>query len=305
MILELVPRVLDAETPAIAAQDRLELPLEQVQQQDGQAIHQFALLAAAHGLDLFRDILDIGLASRPARNSAACCVGPGVEVLIVETVRHRRLLSAQPGVFSAWLDMGQIWPSQPASERPADGLRPDRRTAADPRRGAEALRPLRRRLLAGARPHRDVPGGILRRHGRGQLAGHRHAGGIWRRRARHHRGGDPDAGGGRIGRLHVGRLGHPPQHLRPQSGRGVRHRGAEAPHAAAGDRRPRQGLLRRHRAECRPQHHADHHARRAARRPLRDQRHQDLDLHRAGREQDPAAGAHHAAGSGASGTAMG
>ena len=42
-----------------------------------------------------------------------------------------------------------------------------------------------------------------------------------------------------------------------------------------------------------------------ARRPLPDQRHQDLDLHRAGRQQDPAAGAHHAARSGASGTATG
>ena len=61
------------------------------------------------------------------------------------------------------------------------------------------------------------------------------------------------------------------------------------------DRRPGQGLLRGHGTECRPQHHADHHARRAPRRPLRDQRHQDLDLHRAGRHQDPAAGAHHAA----------
>ena len=59
---------------------------------------------------------------------------------------------AAAGVFSAWLDMGQIWPSQPASERPRHGLRPDRPAAADPRRGAEALRPLRRRLLAGARP---------------------------------------------------------------------------------------------------------------------------------------------------------
>ena len=158
--------------------------------------------------------------------------------------------------------------------------------------------PLRRRVLAGTRPDRDLPRCLLRRHGRGQLARHRHAGGVWRRRSRHHRGGHPDAGGGRIRRLHVGRIGDPPQHLRPQPGGGVRHRGAEAAHAAADHRRPGQGLLRRHRAECRPQHHADHHARRAPRRPLRDQRHQDLDLHRAGRDEDPVAGAHHAARSG-------
>ena len=117
----------------------------------------------------------------------------------------------------------------------------------------------------------------------GELARHRHAGGVRRRRPRHHRGDDPDAGGGRVRRLHVRRLGHPPEHLRPQPGGRVRHRGAEAPHAAPGDRRPRQGLLRRHRAQCRSQHHADHHARREPRRPLRDQRHQDLDLHRPGR----------------------
>ena len=97
--------------------------------------------------------------------------------------------------------------------------------------------PLRRRLLAGARPDRDLPGRVLRRHGGGQLARHRHAGGVRRRRSRHHRGGHPDAGGRRIRRLHVGRLGHPPQHLRPQPGGGVRHRGAEAAHAAAASSR--------------------------------------------------------------------
>ena len=52
--------------------------------------------------------------------------------------------------------------------------------------------------------------------------------GIWRRRARHHRGGDDDAGDRRVGRRHVGRLGRAHEHLRPQPGRGVRHRGAEA-----------------------------------------------------------------------------
>ena len=158
--------------------------------------------------------------------------------------------------------------------------------------------PFRRRLLAGARPDRDLSRRLLRRHGRRQLAGHRDAGGVWRRRPRHHRGGDPDAGGGRVRRLHVRRIGHPPQHIRPQPGGRVRHRGPEAPHAPPGDHRPRQGLLRRHRAECRAEHHADHHPRRPARRPLRDQWHQDLDVHRPGGEQDTVAGAHHAARSG-------
>ena len=48
---------------------------------------------------------------------------------------------------------------------------------------------------------------------------------------------------------------HPHQHFRPQPGGRVRHRGAEAPHAAAADRRPGQGLFRRDRAQRRAQHH--------------------------------------------------
>ena len=44
------------------------------------------------------------------------------------------------------------------------------------------------------------------------------------------------------------------EHLRPQPGGGVRHGGAEAAHAAAADRRQGEGLLRRHRAQRRPQH---------------------------------------------------
>ena len=60
-----------------------------------------------------------------------------------------------------------------------------------------------------------------------------------------------------------GRLGGAHEHLRAASGGGVRHRRAEAPHAAAADRRRGQGLLRRHRAERRAQHDAAQDARRA------------------------------------------
>ena len=59
-----------------------------------------------------------------------------------------------------------------------------------------------------------------------------------------------------------------------------------------------EGLLRRHRAQHRPEHHAAQDPRGARRRPLCRQRPEGLDLHRAGRRQDPAAGAHHAAGRG-------
>ena len=69
-------------------------------------------------------------------------------------------------------------------------------------------------------------------------------------------------------------------------------------HAAADRRRRGQVLLRRHRAEYRAQHHAAEDPRGAPGRQVRRQRPEGLDFHRAGRQQDPAAGAHHAAGRG-------
>ena len=60
----------------------------------------------------------------------------------------------------------------------------------------------------------------------------------------------------------------------------------------------REILLRRHRAQYRTQHHAAEDPRGAKGRQLRRQRPEGLDLDRAGRRQDPAAGAHHAAGGG-------
>ncbi len=65
------------------------------------------------------------------------------------------------------------------------------------------------------------------------------------------------------------------------------------PPIAAGTR---QILLRRHRAEHRTEHHAAEDPRGAPGRQIHRQRPEGLDLHRAGRQQDFAAGAHHAAG---------
>ena len=63
-------------------------------------------------------------------------------------------------------------------------------------------------------------------------------------------------------------------------------------------RRPRQILLCRHRAQHRPQHHAAQDPRGAQGRQIYRQRPEGVDFHRAGRQQDSAAGAHHAAGRG-------
>ena len=83
------------------------------------------------------------------------------------------------------------------------------------------------------------PARFPRGAGRRRLARHRHAGGVWRRRARHHRGRDDDADHRAIRRRAVGRLRRAHEHLRAASGRGVRHRRAEAALAAAADRRAR------------------------------------------------------------------
>ena len=145
----------------------------------------------------------------------------------------------------------------------------------------------------------DLPRCLLRRHGRRQLARHRHARGIWRRRPRHHRSRDDDAGGRRVrcracaapSAIHINIFGLNPVVV---FGTDAQKRRMLPPLIAGQDKacfgvtEPNAGLNTT----------ADHHARRTPRRSLRHQRHEDLDLHRAGRQQDPAAGAHHAARSG-------
>ena len=101
-----------------------------------------------------------------------------------------------------------------------------------------------------------------------------------------------------IGRRHVRRVRRAHERVRAQSGCRVRHQGAVPAHAAADRRRPGQILLCRHRTQHRAQHHAVEDARGAQGRQIYRQRPEGVDLHRPGRQQDPAAGAHHAAGRG-------
>ena len=136
------------------------------------------------------------------------------------------------------------------------GLVPHARPAGDPRGDPQDLRALRRRLLAGARhataASRTISIGAVADGGWLGIAMPEAYGGV---RARHHGSRRHDAGGRRIGRGLLRRLGRAHEHLRAQPGRGVRHRGAEAPLPAAADRRRGEGLLRRHRARRRPRHH--------------------------------------------------
>ena len=142
------------------------------------------------------------------------------------------------------------------------GFLAERRTAADQGIHPEAVRALRRRLLAGEGPQRRVPARTAHARRASRMARHRHAGGIRRRRSRHHRGRDHDAGDCRVRRRHERRVGDPHQHLRPAARRRIRNRRAEAPHAAAADCRQGQGLLRGDRAQYRARHHAAQGARR-------------------------------------------
>ena len=169
------------------------------------------------------------------------------------------------------------------------------RAGGDPRRGRQNLRALRRRLLARQGPRRRLPGRLPPRLRRRRLARRLHAAGVRRRGPRRHRGGADDADHRRVGRGHVRRLGAAHEHLRAEPGRGVRQRRAEAAHAAAADRRQGQGLLRGDRAERRARHAEAQDQGGARRRPLRPVRPEDLDLDRAGREQDADPRAHHAA----------
>ena len=101
-----------------------------------------------------------------------------------------------------------------------------------------------------------------------------------------------------IRRRHVGCFRRAHERVRAQSRGRVRHQGAVHAHAAADHRRPRQILLCGDRTQHRPQHHAVEDPRGAQGRQIHRQRPEGLDFHRPGRQQDPAAGAHHAAGRG-------
>ena len=149
---------------------------------------------------------------------------------------------------------------------------------------------------------KDKEGGYPRRlpprTGRCRLARHLHPRGIWRLGAWYHRRRDHDADDFGVGCRHVRRLRRAHERVRAQSGGGVRHQGAVPAHAAADHRRPRQVLLRGDRTQYRAQHHAAENPRGAPGRQIHRQRPEGLDFDRAGRQQDFAAGAHHAAGRG-------
>ena len=204
----------------------------------------------------------------PAQRRAARAVQP----------HHDVLAGGQPLGHHTWIS-----PS-PKTSSPS-------RTAS-----AKLCAAVRRQVLAEEGQGRRLPRGLLPGHGRCRLARHRHAGGVWRRGARHHRGRDHDAGRGRIGRGAAGRLGHPSQRLRAQPDRGVRHRGAEEAHPARHHQGQGQGLLRRHRARRRPQHHGARHQGRARRQRLHRARQEDLHHDGVGRRQDAADRPHHAQG---------
>jgi glycine oxidase len=130
----------------------------------------------------------------------------------------------------------------------------DRGTGSHPRRRRQAVRRLRRRVLAPHRRDRDLPRGIRRRHRRRRLAGRGHARERRRGGPGPDRGGDHDADRGPVGRRLFGRQRHPPQHLRPDADREVRH-GRPAPETpAAPDLGRGQDVLRGDRAQFGPGH---------------------------------------------------
>jgi hypothetical protein len=74
----------------------LDLPLQQVLQQDLQPALQFAPLALAHVLDLLRDVLDVRLIESPCPKQRGIALSPLEEVAIVELRRsHTVILVAQ------------------------------------------------------------------------------------------------------------------------------------------------------------------------------------------------------------------
>ena len=148
--------------------------------------------------------------------------------------------------------------SRPESGERRHGCSASRRSQQrNPRCDLQDLRALRRRLLAGEGPRRR----LSRTTSTGRWPTTAGSASPCRRRTAAPASASPkrrvmmqaiaESGAGMLGRV-----GRAHEHLRPQPGGGVRHRGAEAPLPAAADRRRGEGLLRRHRAQRRPRHHA-------------------------------------------------
>ena len=77
--------LLDRQPPTGAADGRLELPLQQMHEQDRETVGQLALLGLAHAFDLFGDMRDVRLGQPPGPQQRGLFVRPGIEILVVET----------------------------------------------------------------------------------------------------------------------------------------------------------------------------------------------------------------------------
>ncbi len=176
------------------------------------------------------------------------------------------------------------------------GFRLHRRPAQHPRGGAEALRAVRRRLLAGARPQRRISVRFPHVDGRGRLAGHRHARGGRRLGSGDHRGCGDDAGGGRKRRRHDRGIQRPRPGVRSGTGDPVRHGRTAGANDPADHFRRGEDVFCRDRTQHRARHHQPQDQGREGSGRLQGQRREDLDHQRPCRRPHAADRADHAAG---------
>ena len=73
-------------------------PFEEMQQQNREAAHEFALLGFAHALDFLGDRLKVGFAGPASAQERRLFEGPGVEIAVVQGASRRHSTKATPAL---------------------------------------------------------------------------------------------------------------------------------------------------------------------------------------------------------------
>lgn len=92
MAIRTASLALDRQVPITAAERRLVLPSQQMQQQHRQATDQLRLYAPAHAFDVFGNVVQVGAVELPCEQQLGLLLCPGLIVLLVERIAHHSVI---------------------------------------------------------------------------------------------------------------------------------------------------------------------------------------------------------------------
>ena len=113
---------------------------EEIQQQNREAAHEFALLGFAHALDFLGDRLKVGFAGPASAQERRLFEGPGVEIAVVQGASRRHSTKATPALQAC-----RSFRLPHAHDREKTDRAGDRDVITDPGDAAASLEDLRQR----------------------------------------------------------------------------------------------------------------------------------------------------------------